>query len=437
MRTMTQTVEKAVTSLVLSATPDPTYFGVNPALSAAISITSPGAGTPTGTVNFYDGGDCTTLGTSLGSGTVSGGTATLASGAYTALNAGNHTLVACYGGDTHFKESGDDELHEVKQAVTQTLLSDSPASTQFGVTVTFTATVSVTAGFGSGTPTGNVKFVLGTDCTAAALTGVAPNATNPAALSAGQAVFTINSLAVGTPTVSACYAGTTNFKESADDEAHVVTAATTITSVTVTPSTQQYSDQTVLKAEVTPFQILSEELTGTVTFYVETAAVSCSAPGTAVAVGSDGILAADDGVAEFTYAVSKAASATAYVVTGCFVSTKAEFANSYNTGSLTVTKEDATIYDVTYPEPRQHAARRHRQRHVRLQGAGEDSRPRRLPLAAFRRFDERGQRKDHPHTVRRLADRVCLCRVERLASDTVRSSRSVAPGPISRSRPTS
>ncbi|MDV9203194.1 Ig-like domain-containing protein, partial [Streptomyces sp. Wh19] len=57
---------------------------------------APGAGTPTGTVDFFDGA------TLLGTGTLSGGVATFTT---STLAIGTHPLTAVYNGDANFTSS--------------------------------------------------------------------------------------------------------------------------------------------------------------------------------------------------------------------------------------------------------------------------------------------------------------------------------------------
>ncbi|WP_030356030.1 Ig-like domain-containing protein, partial [Streptomyces scopuliridis] len=50
-----QTVNKAATSTALTSAPDPSVFGQPKTLTATVTAVPPGAGTPTGTVSFFDG----------------------------------------------------------------------------------------------------------------------------------------------------------------------------------------------------------------------------------------------------------------------------------------------------------------------------------------------------------------------------------------------
>src|SRR5207248_936522 len=53
-----QQVNKAATTTAAASSPNPAVFGAAVTLSAAVAVVDPGAGTPTGTVTFYDGTTC-------------------------------------------------------------------------------------------------------------------------------------------------------------------------------------------------------------------------------------------------------------------------------------------------------------------------------------------------------------------------------------------
>ena len=84
-------VPKTSTITTLSASPASSTYGDSVTFTATVS--PPAA---TGTVTFYDGGS------SLGSGTISGGTATFTT---SALSGGVHSITATYGGDSTFSGS--------------------------------------------------------------------------------------------------------------------------------------------------------------------------------------------------------------------------------------------------------------------------------------------------------------------------------------------
>ena len=170
-------------------------YGQVVTFTATISVTPPGAGTPTGTVSFKDG--ASTLGT--GAPNASG----VATFTISTLSVAMHTITAVYGGDTNFVGSTSGNLTEqIQQSMTTTTVSSSALSAVWGQTVTFTAAITVTAP-GGGTPTGTVTFEDGP----ATLGTASPNAS-------GQATFTISTLSVANHNITAVYSGDTNFKTS-------------------------------------------------------------------------------------------------------------------------------------------------------------------------------------------------------------------------------
>ncbi len=184
-----QVVNQADTSTTVTSSVNPSVFGQSVTFTATVSAASPGSGTPTGSVTFYDGT------TSLGSNSLNGsGVATLST---SALLAGSHTISAVYGGDGNFLTSTSSNLTQtVNQASTDTVVTAN-ADPDDGGSVTLTATVSAVAP-GSGTPTGNVTFMDG-----GTTLGVE-------ALSGGVATYT-GSFSVSEYTISATYGGDSNF----------------------------------------------------------------------------------------------------------------------------------------------------------------------------------------------------------------------------------
>src|SRR5204863_209760 len=84
------TVNPASTSTSLASAPNPSTFGDNVTLTASVTVNPPGAGSPGGSVEFFDGAS------SLGTSPVSAGSAVLNT---SALSAGAHSLTAVYSGD--------------------------------------------------------------------------------------------------------------------------------------------------------------------------------------------------------------------------------------------------------------------------------------------------------------------------------------------------
>jgi hypothetical protein len=162
--------------------------------TATVSVTAPGAGTPTGTVTFMDGA------ATLGTGTVSGGVATFTTAT---LSVGHHNVTAVYGGDASFNGSSSTPVdQEVQKAETTTALTSSVNPSAVGQSVTFTATVTVAAP-GAGTPTGTVSFKEGA-------TTLGTGTVN----GAGVATFTTAALAAGSHYITATFSGDGSFNGS-------------------------------------------------------------------------------------------------------------------------------------------------------------------------------------------------------------------------------
>jgi Subtilase family/Bacterial Ig-like domain (group 3)/Bacterial cadherin-like domain/Bacterial Ig domain len=189
--TVSQVVNKAATTTALTSAPNPSTFGQSVTFTATVASA---AGTPTGTVTFKDGG------TTLGTGVLSAGVATYST---STLTGGTHSITAEYGGDSSFDTSASNTVSQVvNKADTTTTLTSAPNPAMFGQSVTFTATVTSTAG----TPTGTVTFKDG-----ATTLGTGPlNA-------GGVATFTTSALTAGTHSITVAYSGDANFNISTSD----------------------------------------------------------------------------------------------------------------------------------------------------------------------------------------------------------------------------
>src|SRR5207302_607900 len=147
---LSQVVNKAGTSTAVVSSGNPSVFGQSVTFTATVSVTSPGAGTPTGTVTFKDGG------TTLGTGNLNSGLQ--ASFSTAGLSVATHSITAVYAGDGNFIASTSAATSQVvNKADTTTLVESSANPSVFGQLVTFTATVSPVAP-GAGTPSGTVTF---------------------------------------------------------------------------------------------------------------------------------------------------------------------------------------------------------------------------------------------------------------------------------------
>jgi len=183
-------VVTAPTTTTLTSSPNSSAYGQSVILTA--SVTSSMGSPPDGeTVSFMRGALL------LGTGTLSGGSASLTT---STLTVGEYGIKAVYAGDPSFSTSTSKAQYQaVSKATTTTGLASSLNPSNFGQSVTFTATL--TPEF-SGTPTGSVVFKKGT-ATLATVT-----------LSGGVASYTTTKLAVGMESITAVYNGSSSFMRS-------------------------------------------------------------------------------------------------------------------------------------------------------------------------------------------------------------------------------
>jgi 5'-nucleotidase len=195
-------------------------------------------GTPTGTVELFDGL------TSLGQAPLVGGTATIPLAAKS-LPAGTKTLNAVYtSGDAEYDNDDIDVDVTVNKAATTVTADDKSVALGQDTTVH----VVVTSPAGGDVP-GTVEIFDGaTSLGSAALTG-----------GAADVPVDSDALAVGPHTLTAKYATTTNFL--ADEDDLVLTVQKAATSVSVANAAMTYGKTAVVTATVTP-----SSATGTVTF---------------------------------------------------------------------------------------------------------------------------------------------------------------------------
>ncbi|MGW3161560.1 beta strand repeat-containing protein [Streptomyces sp. NPDC001142] len=241
--TVDVTVNEALTTTVVTATPDPSVCGQTVTLCAAVTTNAPGSGTPTGTVTFTGPGGLNQTVSLDPSGKACLTTTTLASGTVTALYNGEGPC---------FAASSDTVTVTVNPASTSTAVSLTPNPSVCGQSVTVCAKVTTNAP-GSGTPTGTVTF------------------TGPGGLNqtvplnaAGQACITTTSLATGT--ITATYNGAACFTTSSGTASVTVNPASTSTAVSLTPNPSVCGQSVTVCAKVTTNAPGSGTPTGTVTF---------------------------------------------------------------------------------------------------------------------------------------------------------------------------
>ena len=183
---MNHTVNPGSTSTSLTSTPNPSTLGQTVTLSTTVSAVAPAVGVLTGTVTFRDGA------TSLGVVTLVNGNASLT---ISTLTTGTHSLTAVYSGSPNFLASTSPVVNQVvNPGSTTTSLTSTPNPSNFGQTVTLSATVSPVAP-ATGVPTGTVTFRDG----ATALATVT--------LVNGSASLSISTLTPGSHSLTAVYSG--------------------------------------------------------------------------------------------------------------------------------------------------------------------------------------------------------------------------------------
>jgi hypothetical protein len=264
----TETVTQATTTATLGASGSPSVSGQSVTFTATVQAVSPAGGVPTGTVNFKEGSLI------LGSGTLN--TSGVATFTTTTLAIATHSIVAQYLGTSGYAGSSSSTVSQVVNKANVNVLtpipSVNPAVT--GQLVTFTTIVS--AAFpGSGTPTGTVVFKDGT-------TTLGSGTLN----GSGMASFTTNTLALGTHSITAQYAGdskfNTNTSAAVTETIAPVGTSPTATTVTALPGASIFGQPVTFTATVTG----GGTPTGTVSFF-DGAAVLANLIGTGT-VGAGG-----------------------------------------------------------------------------------------------------------------------------------------------------
>ena len=228
-----QVVGQAGTTTAVSSSANPSPVGQAVTFTATVTAAS-GTFDNGGTVQFA------VDGTSIGSATLSGGKATIAD---SALSVGTHVITATYSGDTNFATSSGTLTggEVIGQAGTTTAVVSSLNPSPLGQLLTFTATITPSAGtFDNG---GTVQFSV-----------AGANYLAPVNLVGGKAILETSNLAVGTYYVTATYSGDTNFtgSEGVLSSDQVVSSASTTTTVTTSATPSAFGQAVTFTATVTP-----------------------------------------------------------------------------------------------------------------------------------------------------------------------------------------
>jgi uncharacterized protein len=198
------------TQTALMSSQNPSQFGQAVTFTAA--VTAGANPVTTGSVTFKDG--------SADLGTVNLNAAGQAAVTTSTLTTGPHSISARYNGSGTLDVSSASLTQTVNAAATTTAVSSSVNPSGFTQPVTITATVSSTAG---AVNQGTMTFREGVNV----LAGPLP------VNGAGQASFTISTLAVGSHAITASYSGSTNFAASSGGFDQVVQPGVTVSDVFV------------------------------------------------------------------------------------------------------------------------------------------------------------------------------------------------------------
>lgn len=280
----------------LTATPTTASFGDAVTLKATVAPGS-GSGTPTGSVQFFQGS------TSLGTGVLTNGVATLTT---TKLPVGTDPVTATYLGDTTYGTSTSSAVSvTISKASTTTSLTSTPNPSASGQSVTLTATVAGPAG-ATTKPSGTVTFLNGTTSLG---TGTLNN---------GVATLAVSKLAIGSNSITASYGGdASNNTSTSSAVTQTVVQGSTTTSLTASSTTPVAYQMVTLTATVS-VATGSGTPSGSVEFFVNglsvgTATISsgkATLNTNAFPIGTDSVKATYQGDSNFTGSSSSAVSIT-------------------------------------------------------------------------------------------------------------------------------
>ena len=241
----------------LAASPASSTYGQSVMLTMTVTAAAGGV-TPTGTVNFENGGvTIAGCGSQTLSPVASPALSSAATCATTALPAGTLSLSAVYPGDSNNLTVTATLSYTVAKATPTITLAVSPTSSTYGGSVTLTATVTGTLT----SPTGTVDIKDGATVICSSLTAVA------GASPTSSASCSDNALAVGSHSFTAVYSGDTNYATVTSSAVpYTVGKATPTVSLVGAPTSSTYGGSVTLTATVTG--TLTSPTGGTVNFEV-------------------------------------------------------------------------------------------------------------------------------------------------------------------------
>lgn len=222
----------APVTVAVTATPNP----ANPTDNVILTATLTATGTPTGSVEFFDGT------AALGLAPVNSDVATLNVGDQ--LGGGTHSITALYDGDTNFASTTSPAYVEVVRIPTLTAITASSATALSGDNIAFTINVS-RDGVSTFTPSGTVTiYADGLQLGTATLD------------SSGNALFNTGNIPTGAHQITASYGGDANFGASQSSG-----ISETITSPTLQPTVSATTFPTAILAGKSGHGVVTVALT--------------------------------------------------------------------------------------------------------------------------------------------------------------------------------
>lgn len=342
VKTWTANFAFNTTTAIAADSVSPQTVGTSITFTATVTKDADNSAVSVDKVKFYDGGtDCTAgVGTQIGSingvGLSSSGTASVST---SSLTAGTHTIRACYQGST----AGDPDILPSSSTLsftmnpasvaTTTAVNASPASpSEYGTSVTFTATVTQTSG-GAAVTSGNVAF-RDTNCSGTILQAAA------AVDGSGQKTYTTSSLSVGAHTIAACYEGATGFNASNGTTSYTINKISTGTGVIADKTSPQPAGTSLtFTASVTRTTGGAAVTLGNVRF-IEGG--TCASPAATLQTA-----AAVNGSGQVTYSTS-ALAVGAHTIAACY---DGDTNYDISTGSINFTIDSAATTTTVTPNP--------------------------------------------------------------------------------------
>ena len=226
--------------LIITPDKQTSSYGESVAFSMHVEAATVAAGKPTGTLQLLNGS------TLLGSGNIdSNGNVIITT---SVLSVGSNVISAIYSGDWKFNSIMCADSFIVNKGSTSSKLTSNASSSIYGDSLTFTTSVTALNSI-SETPTGTVSFYDGSTLLGSGTVNTS-----------GDASYSTTALAIGTHTITATYAGDTNFNTSTSTAFSQTVVSGVPTSLTISAGNNQTT--TVANDFATLLQVRATDSSG-------------------------------------------------------------------------------------------------------------------------------------------------------------------------------